>query len=628
MKEKIHIQNLIKEALRNLNVNEEIDFAVEHPDDFKNGDYSTNVAMVYAKELKMNPKDLAEKIVKILRQAQDESLEIQEIRVAGPGFINFYLSREFFLNSIKEILEQNENWGKNNLLNGKKIMVEYTQPNPFKPFHIGHLMSNAIGESISRLLEYCRAEVIRANYQGDVGPHVAKAIYILIKNKNTTNSLTADFVVGDENFESSKISEIANYIGRAYSEGSNLYDTDENIKKEIDEINKKIYNKSDEEINEIYNWGRKITLNAFEEIYKLLGTEFNEGFYFFESEMAPVGENVVKNNIGKIFKESSNAIIFNAEDYDPKLHTRVFINSQGLPTYETKEIGLTLTKFEKVKDLDLSIVTTAIEQGEYMKVVQKAISLIYPDLEKKMKHITHGMMRFADGKMSSRKGNVITGESLINEVQDKVFSKMMDSNSKHKKVSLENSDLEEKTEEIKNICKKVGVSALKYSILKSSLGSDIIYDFEKSISFEGDSGPYLQYSAVRAKSILEKSKSFNKEDKKAKSSKAGSLDASLEAFREVTNLEKKLYQFPEVVEYSYQKLEPHHIATYLTELASEFNTFYANTQILPKEDPEGKNTSYGAGSKYIEYHLGLTEAFYITMKNGLNLLGIEIPERM
>ena len=191
--------------------------------------------------------------------------------------------------------------------------------------------------------------------------------------------------------------------------------------------------------------------------------------------------------------------------------------------------------------------------------------------------------------MSSRKGNVITGESLLRDSMDVVLEKITE---------RDFSELEKK-----EISEMVGVSALKYSILKSSLGSDIVYDFEKSISFEGDSGPYLQYTGVRANSILEKAKVFNQKN---------GNDIPVE----ITNLEKILYQFSEVIELSYQKLEPHHIATYLTLLASAFNTFYANTKILSDEN------------KYMVYHLELVKAFYQTMKNGLWLLGIGIPERM
>ncbi len=576
MQEKI--KNLINNALKSLDITD-VDFVVEHPEDLKNGDYSTNVAMVCAKKLKMNPKELAEKIVIELQKEKSE--EIEKVEVAGAGFINFYLSRSFFSDSVKEIIGQEKDWGKNETLSGKKVMVEYTQPNPFKPFHIGHLMSNAIGESISRIVEFSGANTIRANYQGDVGPHVAKAIYGMHK-------------AGPPVDESADPSVLAQYIGECYAKGSDAYDNDPEAKKEIDAINKKVYDKSDEEINKIYDWGKKMTLEAFEEIYKMLGTKFN--YYFFESDMAPIGEKIVRGNMG-IFEESDpegkdtsygagGAIIFRAEKYNPKLHTRVFITSKGLPTYETKEIGLTTTKFQK-ENPDLSVVTTAHEQAEYMKVVEQAISLIYPEYAKRMKHITHGMMRLASGKMSSRKGNVVTGESLLRDSLEIVNEKIKDR------------DFSE--EDKKKISEIVGVSALKYSILRSSMGSDIIFDFEKSISFEGDSGPYLQYSAIRANSILQK---------------ASGHTSFSEIPEEISELEKILYRFPEVVMRSYEELEPHHIATYLTELASSFNSFYGNTQILNTED------------KYSHYYIGLTKSFFTTMQNGLWLLGITLPERM
>ncbi len=568
MKEKIIEQ--IKIALGNLGIEAE-SILLEHPADMKMGDYSTNVAMMYAKKLTINPRELAEKIK---TELENKIPEIEQIEVAGAGFINFYLNKSFFQNSTKEILDKKEAWGRNEILNGKKIMVEYTDPNPFKPFHIGHLMTNAIGESISRIIAFCGADVICANYQGDVGPHVAKAIYGLLK-------------VGlpEENLS---VTQKAQYIGRCYSDASTLYEESDIIKKEIDIINKKIYERSDEKINEVYDWGRSITLDAFEELYKILGTKFK--YYFFESVMAPIGLEIVKNN-PTIYEESNGAIVFHGEKYDPKLHTRVFINSAGLPTYETKELGLTKTKFEK-ENLDLSIVVTATEQTDYMRVVEKSISLIYPDTASKMKHITHGMMRFASGKMSSRKGNVVTGESLIRDSIEIVEEKVKD---------RDFSEIEKK-----EIAEKVGISALKYSILKSSLGSDIVYDFEKSISFEGDSGPYLQYTAVRAKSIL----------KKAVDQGFDSLENNNLENKEITNLEKLLYRFPEVVSHSYENLEPHHIANFLTELASSFNSFYGNTIILNKDDFQ------------TPYRLKLVSAFYQTMKNGLNLLGIETPDKM
>lgn len=547
---------------------------MEHPADLKMGDFSTNVAMVFAKESKTNPRELAERIVGEINKSLPE--EVEKIETAGAGFINFYLSKKFFVNSLNEILED-EKFGKNNSKEGEIIMVEYTDPNPFKPFHIGHLMSNAIGESLSRLVEYSGAETIRANYQGDVGLHVAKAIYGILQ-KGMPNA-------------SKSVNEQAEYIGECYSFASNLYEEDEEIKKEINKINKQVYEKSDEKINEIYMLGRVITLEAFETIYKVLGTKFKH--YFFESAMAERGREIVNKNLGengaKVFEESKGAIVFHGEKHDPKLHTRVFINSEGLPTYETKEIGLTVTKFEK-ENPDTSVVITAIEQGEYMRVVAKAISLIHPEYESRMKHITHGMLRFATGKMSSRKGNIITGESLIKDVSDSILEKVKD----------RDWDNDEK----QKVANSVGVGALKFSILRQAIGGDIIYDFEKSISFEGDSGPYLQYSFARANSILDKAKRENIKE------------ATATDKQEILEIEKILYKFPEIVSRAQDEYAPHYITHYLIELAHNFNNFYGNNQIVNTEDSESP------------YKLALTKAFTRIMQNGLYLLGIESPERM
>ena len=225
-----------------------------------------------------------------------------------------------------------------------------------------------------------------------------------------------------------------------------------------------------------------------------------------------------------------------------------------------------------------------------MKVVSKALEIISPEFASKMKHVVHGMMRLASGKMSSRKGNVITGESLILESCAEILKKIEDRNFTE--------------EEKKQISKEVGVSALKYSILKQNIGGNIVYDFEKSISFEGDSGPYLQYSFARANSVLEKAKKEN------------ILPGFMLDDSTPTEVEKLLYRFPEIVLRSAQEFEPHYIANYLIDIARAYNTYYGNTKIIDKND----STS--------SYKVALTLAFSLVIKNGLYLLGIKAPERM
>lgn len=518
------------------------------------------------------PHDFAEKIVLMLKEKNIPM--VAQIEVAGPGFINISVTREYYTSTLKEIITQGEKFGNGGFFSGKKIMVEYTQPNPFKPFHIGHLMSNAVGESISRIIESQGANVVRANYQGDVGPHVAKAIYGMMKKGKPEASLS--------------VAKQAEFIGECYSFANNEYESDENIKKEIDQINKKVYEKSDTEINELYDFGRKVTLSAFEEIYTILGTKFDRSF--FESETAVLGMKILEEGLEKgVFEKSDGAIVFHGEKFDPKLHTRVFVNSQGLPTYETKELGLTKMKFD-LENPDLSVTETAVEQQEVLKVVSKAVEILFPEYAGRIKHITHGMMRFESGKMSSRKGNVITGESLIQDSVDVVSEIMKDRNMT--------------PDELKEISSIVAVSAIKFSILRQAIGGDIIFDFEKSISFEGDSGPYLLYSVTRANSAIEKARKEN------------IVSSRENPKNELSELEQTIGRFPSVVARAGEEYAPHHIVVYLLTLASAFNSFYANNPIAQKENESSP------------YNLALTEAFVQVMKNGLHLIGVKVPSKM
>ncbi|MEK7150379.1 MAG: arginine--tRNA ligase, partial [Patescibacteria group bacterium] len=477
-----------------------------------------------------------------------------KVEVAGAGFINFFLSKEFFAESTGEVIKAGENLGMNESLKGQKIIIEYTDPNPFKEFHIGHLMSNTIGESISRIIEFHGAEVKRACYQGDVGLHVAKAIYGLLKIGNDAS--------GD-----------IRKLGEAYSIGARAYE-EEAFKNEINEINKKIYDRSDKEINKLYDWGREVSLEYFETIYKKLGTKFN--FKFFESETGSFGKKIVEENIKNgVFEKSDGAIVFKGEKYG--LHTRVFINSEDLPTYEAKELGLAKIKHDKYP-YDISVVITGNEINDYFKVLLRVMEIIFPELAQKTKHISHGMLRLPTGKMSSRTGDVITAESLIADVEKLVEEKIKDRNYDE---SLK-----------KEIIKKVSIGAIKYSILKSAIGGDVVYDFEKSISFEGDSGPYLQYSYARAKSVLEKAE------------REGIKMSVGETMTETLELEKLLYRFSEIVERAGKEYSPHYIASYLIELAGSFNSFYAKHKIVDKEDETSP------------YKVAIATAFATTMKNG------------
>jgi len=574
------LKSLVEGALRALAISVP-NIILEHPADLSHGDYATNIAMFVAKEANKNPayrqsgsRELATDLVTEMEKIKPHFVDA--IEVAGPGFINFRLSRSFFSDSLRTIKKDGKDFGNTRDLKGQKYLVEYTDPNPFKEFHIGHLMSNAIGESLSRLFASQGAKVKRMCYQGDVGPHVAKALWAMKKNI----TLMPD--------KKSSTDKRAIFLGHCYAEGSKAYEEDANAKMEIDVINKAVYEGTNRDLIKLYKKGRKWSLEKFEEIYKTLGTKFD--YYILESEVVHDSIAIVEKYLATgIFEKSDGAIVFHGEKYDAKLHTRVFINSQGLPTYEAKELGLNLKKWKKIRP-DKSIIITANEQSDYFRVLLKALELIEPEVRSVTEHIAHGMLRFAEGKMSSRTGNVITGESLVNEIKILVDKK------------LESREMKET--EKKEVAEIVAVAAIKYSILKHVTFGDIIYDFEKSISFEGDSGPYLLYSAVRARSILEKAK------------REGVKPSLSTAPKEVSVLEKILYRFPEIVSRSVSERAPHHIATYLIELSAIFNSWYANTQIVDKN-----NTASA-------YRVALTESFLTISKNGLNLLGIRVPDRM
>lgn len=579
---KEQIISLIKKAVIELGVSEK-DIPVitlEHPDVMSHGDFATNVALVLSKPLKKAPVQIAKEIVEKINLDKPE--QIEKVEMAGPGFINFYLSSKYFAGGVGEILNNGENYGQNNILDKQKTVVEYTDPNPFKEFHIGHLMSNSIGEAISRVVEANGADVIRACYSGDVGLHVAKTIWGVQKMLGDMPETKKEFFGNIFGFgKNPKV------WGQAYALGSTTYEESELAKKEIIDLNKKIYDRSDSGVNKIYDIGRKVSFQEFDRIYKILGTKFNE--FFFESEMAVPGKELVGNNIDNgIFEKSDGAVIFPGEKYG--LHTRVFVNKEGISTYEAKELALAQIKFDRT-GYDKSIVITGNEINDYYRVVMKALSLIYPDLEKKVTHIGHGMLRLPTGKMSSRTGKVISGEFLLTEIEKVVLEKMKEREMSEKEKA--------------KITKIISVGALKYSILKQDAGSDIIFDFDKSLSFEGDSGPYLQYACVRAKSILEKAE---KEGIKP--------EINSDQAVQVGELEKILIRFPEIVERAGREYAPHYLATYLTNLAATFSTFYAQNKVVDKADLNSP------------YRVALTKSFLTVMQNGLKLLGIQVPDKM
>ena len=518
---------------------------LSRPDE-KFGDYATNVALQLGKKLGKTPREIAEALA---GEIQKTGL-VAKVGVAGPGFINFTLTDENLAKAAFSATDLPES------LSGQEILVEFGDPNPFKEMHIGHLYSYIVGDAIASLLQANGADVKRLSYHGDVGLHVAKAIWALQKAKVNTDDR--------EN------------IGAYYAEGAKAYEQDEQAKKEIEDINEHIYAKDDPRINELHKEGCRLSFERFDKILDLLSISNDKRY--LESETIAAGQKLVEKNVGSVFKQSQGAIIFEGEKIG--LHTRVFITSQGLPTYETKDLGLTELKNKDYPQASRSIIITANEQSEYFKVMLAALAEIDAALAKKTTHLSHGFLSLTSGKMNSRSGNVYVAMELLLEVKAAVHEQYPES----------------------QVRKEVTFAAVKYAFLKHRLGSDIVVDIKESIGLEGNSGPYLQYAFARAKGIL------NKANFQGPSLHAVEFDEN------ERSLARKISEYPEVVAKATAELMPHHICTYLYELAQAFNSFYENNRVIGNDREAAR--------------LKLVEAYAGVLKHGLALLNIAAPEQV
>lgn len=524
------------------------------------GDYATNVALQLAKSLSKNPRDIAEQLAERIRES---SSLVQSVTVAGPGFINFSLTDKGLWELTNTEPEQ--------ILADKVVIAEYSDPNPFKILHAGHIYTTVVGDAIAQLLEAAGAHVHRVNYGGDVGLHVGKTMWAIVQE------LGGEY---PEKLQDIAESDRSTWMSARYVEGNTAYEDNEQAKAEITLLNKRVYQlHSNKDHNspfaQIYWTARTWSYEAFDSFYDQLGTKMEK--YYPESEVSELGLVQVREHIGKVFEESEGAIIFRGESYG--LHTRVFINREGLPTYEAKEVGLIIKKHEDYQ-FDRSIVVTANEQQEYMAVVLKAIEQFLPELVGATQYVPHGMVKLSGGvKMSSRKGNIIPATEVLRLTRvanEAVHGK--DDNS-------------------------AVLAAVKYAFLKTRIGGDVIYDPTESVSLEGNSGPYLQYAYARARSIL------------AKAGESQGQNLEVDGLEEgERSLVRKIGEYVEVVDKATAELMPHHICTYLYELAQVFNRFYEHNRVI--------------GDKRQDLRLQLVSAYARILKNGLNLLNIPAPERM
>ena len=558
---KDEIRAVITKTLTTLGI-EGVGFVVDFPTDKNSGaDFYSNVAMAAAKKVGKSPIEIAASIV--------DSFWMQnvEARSAGPGFINFYVDHAWYTNQLKNILADGDGWAHGDSQRGKVVLVEYTSPNLFKPLHVGNLVGNIVGEALTRLFEFEGATVKRLNYPSDIGLTVAKAVWGLVQTGGNPEDINA--------------------LGEAYRFGNDAYENDEQAKEKIVEVNQALYAETDTELSTLRAKGIATSKGQLDAICARLGTKFDAVIY--ESEAADIGIKTVQDNIGQVFEESDSAIVYKGEKVG--LHTRVFLNSKGLPTYEAKDLGNFVLKQQQFPNWDASLIVTGNEQTEYFKVLYAAVTELYPDIaatHRTLEHVPTGFLTLTTGKMSSRKGNVLTGESLLADMEEAAREKAA----------------ETRTDNIDELTEQVAVAALKYQILRQAVGSNIVFDKQRALSFEGDSGPYLQYTYARIQSVLEKATGLGI---------APSVDVVPDVPYEVQRI---LSRFPAVTETALFERSPHKVVTYLTELAGAFNSFYAQEKIADASD------------EYAPYKAAIAKAVATTLKNGLWVLGIKAPEKM
>lgn len=603
---------------------------LDRPTDLSHGDFTTNVAMQLFGQLKgagqsvglaaTTPRQLAEQLVSKLQQLPDFDPEVvAQIEVAGPGFINFFLTDQTLFQAVQQVAMDQPQVPQ--VMADQRVNIEFTDPNPFKEFHIGHLYSNVVGESVARLHEAVGAEVRRVCYQGDVGMHVAKSVWGM-RQKISELYPKQEVVEALAKLEAKPLPDRIKLLGQAYALGATAYKEDEAAQDQIKNINYLTYLSAQQnlienqawqpqvdysqfvdlesaefqEVKNLYQTGRAWSLEYFNTMYHRAGMRFDD--FFFESIVGEFGVQIVRQHLAppegtaiqptdQVFELSQGAVIFPGSTQG--LHDRVFINSLGLPTYEAKELGLAPEKQRRWPH-DASIIITGNEIDEYFKVLLKAMSQTHPELAAKTTHLSHGMVKLPEGKMSSRTGQIITGQWLMDEAHQRVLN------------YLQQNRPEMASSEASQVAETVALGAIKYAFLKSSIGKDIRFSFEESLALTGNSGPYLQYTVVRCKSVLAKA------EQGTETSSQLELDQLNPEEKTVAQL---LTQFGEVVVQAQLDHAPHLVASYLHQLAQAFSSFYDQHQIVGQPQ-----------------RLVLTTAVLKTLENGLEILGIGVAEQM
>ncbi|MFA5750544.1 MAG: arginine--tRNA ligase [Candidatus Shapirobacteria bacterium] len=565
------LKKIIVEAGKKLNlsiIEEEI--KIEHPADVSFGDYSTNIAMVLAKQEKINPRELAEKII---QQSQNKLTDfIEKVEVAGTGFINFYLKPGFLIKEAETINYEIEFRNKINKYGmGKTMVIDYSAPNIAKPFGIGHLRSTNIGQSIYNIYKFLGWNCIGDNHIGDWGTQYGKLVAAIKKwNEKDLNELD--------------ITDLEKLYVRFHKEA----ETDEKLIDEGREWFSKLEN-GDKEAREIWQKCIDISLVEFDKVYQLLGVhiDFVHGESFYEKMLPEVTKEIIDK---KITKESEGAVIIEFKDTPPAMLQK----TNGTTTYFTRDMATIKYRLKNWKP-NLIIYEVGADQQLHFKQVFKTAEMMGWTKNCDMVHVAHGLIRWPTGKFSTRKGDTIHLSDVIDKAMEKAESIA------NKSVIGKDLSATEKEEMIK----KVALGAIKFNDLASDPRKDVIFDWDQIMSLEGDSGPYLQYTYARCKSVLEKTKI--KEQK------------NIETIPEDINsdemaLIKEFYRFEEKIVEASERFSPAVIAEYLLGVARKYNEFYAKNRIINEKEET--------------FRIFLTKTVASVLETGLYILGIDTVEKI
>ena len=516
------------------------------------GDYTTNVAMQLAGRLKKNPREVAEIIATALR----ETGEYADVTVAGPGFLNIRLTNTALVAELATEPPKNRN--------GQKVIIETNNPNPFKAMHVGHAFNSILADTIANILDASGAEVHRVSYHGDVGAHVGKSMWAILRYIN------GDVTKLDAITETERNA----FMSKMYAEGARAAKEDEAAKAEIAQLSAQSFTLDDPLYKQVYDICKAWSFAEIDRTIARLGNEPIEKRYL-ESQADSLGVATIKQHVGDVFIESDGAIVFPGEQYGQ--FDAAFVSSSGRGLYPARDLGLMQLKNDDYK-AEKSYIVTDNAQAPYFKNVIKAAELALPELTGVTQNISTGTLTLTTGKMSSRTGDVVTIDALFSQVQEAVAAR----------------GSEPKDELV--------AGAMRYQFLKVKVGSDVVFDPQSAVSLQGNTGSYLQYAHARARRILENATAAR-----------GEIQPELLNIEE-RSLVRKLTEYRDVSARAQAELLPHHICNYLFETSQIFNRFYEQHKVV--------------GSNEESHRAALVERYADTLKRGLSVLGIHAPEQM